>query len=266
MIRGFLTVVASIALFLSLLVVGISWDLSSSLSYSHIQDNAVNIAFEFLNLQPDMPQINSSIGYLKELCKVNSDIPLNFQGYAFNVSCSGIENKSSAEILNDTLKNFIGSVYSSKYDCSYWNCFSQSPMFLVSQKSYDYWNNIFRSFAGISILLSAALFFLVRKKQNLPLVIGPTVVISALPLLAIRKIPSLLPKAFSEISNIFLSQSGIIFIRMAAIGGAIIFIGLVLKLYEAESWLYKFFSELSEKIKNLKKPATSEKTGKKSRK
>ncbi len=266
MIRGFLTVLASVALFLSMLVVGISWDISSSLNYSHVQDNAVNIAFEFLNLQPDMPQINSSIIYLKDLCRVNSYIPLNFQGYSFNVSCSGIENKSSSEILNDTLKSFVGSVYSSKYDCNYWDCFSQSPLFLVSQKSYDYWNNIFRSSIGASILLSVALFFLVRKKQNLPFVIGPTAIISALPLLAVRKIISLLPQAFSEISNIFFSQSEIIFIRMVVIGGIIIFIGLVLKLYEAESWLYKFFSKLSEKIKNIKKARDVRKNGKKAKK
>jgi len=264
MIRGFFTVVASVALFLSLLVVGISWDLTSSLSYSNVENNAAGVALNLIGTQVNLSsEVDTFLPLLKTYCQTNSQLVAPFDGYNITISCSNIANKSASEIINDTVKNFIGNLYHQEYSCNYWNCFSQSPTptFLISQKSYNYWKKILELSILVSALLSAGLFFLVRKKQNFPFVIGATAAVSSLPLLGIQKLISTLPGTLSMVVKVFLSQSNVTFWRMIAISGAILFIGLVLKIFEAESKIYNFFSKFS-KNKSEKENPASEKNAK----
>jgi len=268
MIRGFLTVLASVALFLSLFLLGMSWDLSSSLNYQNVQENSVALASNLFGPQINLTsEIEQYRPILKQYCNFNSAVTVPVQGYNLSISCNGINSKSASEILNETMAAFADKVYHADYNCSYWHCFSQSaiPMFLVSQKSRDYWRGILRWSLLASLVVIGALFILLKKKQNLPFTVGITMALSAIPLLGMQKLLQILPSNAASVAGIFLSKSGWIFWVMIAISATLIFAGLIIKLFEAESWLYDFLSRFKEKFKKEKttKEEPKEKTSQK---
>lgn len=244
MIRGILTILSSTILLISLIVMGVSWDLSSSLNYNQVQNQAVNL-FPLIDQKLNISQaLNNKLPIIKEYCISNPDFIFSYQGYVFDISCANV-NKEESAIINNTIKSFVGSLYYKQYNCNYWDCFYNlsSPFFLISEKSENYWTHLFYTSVTVSILLAGILFLFVKKKRNFPLLIGSTVIISSLPLLGIKTIISKISNTnVSKISSLFFSQSNTIFIIMVIIGILFLFGGLVIELFEAESKIYKFFS------------------------
>lgn len=262
MIRGFFVALLDIFLFLALFTMAISWDLSSSLKYENIQNQIVNIS-PVINQQFNISQeLNDKLPTIKNYCINNPDYVFSYQNYALHFSCQDI-NKTEIIIVEDTIKNFVSDLYYKTYNCSYWNCLNQySAPFLVSEKSDIYWQNILYISLIISVLITTLLFFLFKKKQDLPFIVGSLVIITSLPLLGISQILSHFPDAtIASVTSLFFSQSSYVFIRMVIIGIFILLIGLVIELFRAGFKIYDMFSRPEEanttikdsNIKNKKK-------------
>lgn len=249
MIRGFLEAAVGVLLFFSLFAFGISWDLSSSLSYQNVENNAVNAALSLMGSQAGLTQqVDNSMPLIKQYCQQSQkDISLNYKGYNITISCSD-ENATASKLINDTMKNVIKSVYYAKYNCGYWDCFSSAsastngiPLFLVSEKSYEYWKRIFDYSIASSILLIGLFVLLSKKRESSSLPVGILLALSALPLLAIQKVISGLPNMVSGITSLFFSQTNYVFVRMIIAGGILTAAGIAVRIAVGGSRLYDHF-------------------------
>ncbi|MCL5730416.1 MAG: hypothetical protein M1165_02515 [Candidatus Pacearchaeota archaeon] len=226
MIRGLLIVLSSVLLFVSLLIAGISWDLSSSLQYKSIEGNAVSFIGQISGQQINITQqIESGMNMLKFYCATNQEYRATLQNYTFRLSCQSVNSgESASQLASEVITNFVSDAYNASYSCTYWDCFGKypAPTFLISRQAEFYWRSIFY-YSLIAVLgLSAALFFLVEKKRNFPFVIGWNVVLASLPILGISKLlPILNNKLISDAASLFFSQSTATFIRMILVSAAL---------------------------------------------
>ncbi len=197
MIRKLFLSLFTILLLLSLISLGISWDLSSSLKYSNIQNQIPSLS-QVIIQQFDLPK------------QVTNDSAL--------------------------ISSFVKNWYYTNYNCSYWKCFSNySATFLVSEKSDNYWSNLTYIFLAISALIVAIVLLLVEKKYNLFFIVGSLIIIASLPLLLINQILSKFSNSLvSSVGSLFFSQSHYEFTRMIIIGAVIFMIGLAIKLFKKD--------------------------------
>jgi hypothetical protein len=260
-IRGLLLVFVSIILLLSVLCSGIFYTISSSLEYNTVQNHAISV------VQPLVEQLNltqiidTNRDIITNYCKNNPDYVFNYQGYTFQFSCQDVNSTSS--IISDAIKNFVSSLYYQQYNCNYWDCFGKysPPLFLISEKSQEYWLNLFYMALAASILSIVLLFFLFRRKYDLLFFSGGILVASALAILGLGKLLATLSnQIISNIALVFFSQTNFVFLRLIIAGGALIFAGLIVELFRAGFKLYDMFSrfrgvgeEEPEKIKQPQK-------------
>ena len=247
MIRGLFAAFAGFLLFSSLLAFGISWDLSSSLKYENVEANAVEAMLNVLNSQMNITQqIDQNLPMIQQYCRTNPQgLVLNYQGYNITISCQDA-NGNSTELVKNTLKNFVNEIYYTNYDCNYWGCFkkySGSPLFLLSEKSYSYWKNIFYYSAAATIALFIAFSLLYKKKENLMITSGIIIMLSSLPLLVMQKILSTFPKIVSDVGSVFFSQSGIVFLTMVISGAVITGVGIILRVFGIGVKIYEIFEK-----------------------
>ena len=110
--------------------------------------------------------------------------------------------KHTSAIINDAIKNFVSNVYYQQYNCGYWDCFSKysPPLFLISEKSQQYWSNLLYIALAVSVLSIVLLFFLFRRKYDLLFFSGGILVVFCLAILGIGKLLATLSN--QVISNI----------------------------------------------------------------
>lgn len=166
-----------------------------------------------------------------------------------------IEDYDIHEILNIeeeiSEQQIIEEIYYADYDCDYWDCIGKTeiPLFLISEKSKNYWNNLFIYISLISIALAAILFFLISRKQNFPTLIGILFIFSSFPLWGLQKMISFFPQnIFSNFAFIFFNQSGFVIILLILIGVLFLAIGAILKLFGTGFKIYEFFSRFNVKL------------------
>lgn len=260
-IRGLLLVFVSIILLLSVLCSGLFYTISSSLEYNTVQSHAIGVVQPLVE-QLNLTQIlNANKGIITTYCQNNPDYVFSYQGYTFQFSCQYVNDTSA--IINDAIKNFVSNVYYQQYNCGYWDCFSKysPPLFLISEKSQQYWLNLFYIALAVSILSIVLLFFLFRKKYDLLFFSGGILVVSALAILGIEKLLATFSNQIvSNIALTFFSQANFVFLRLIIAGSALIFAGLIVELFRAGFKIYNMFSrfrrvdeEDSDKIKPQKK-------------
>lgn len=246
-VRGMLLVFFSMIFFFSILIGGLLYTMSSSLSYSSVEVNAFNV------VQPIVEQLNLSqmiqIGMpvIKAYCQTNSDYVAYYQGFTFQIPCADINNTEL--MVNDTIKNLVSDLYYKTYDCGYWDCFSKytPPLFLISEKSDNYWTNLFYYDIAAAIASAVGLFFLFKRKYDLLFLAGGIFIFSSLLLLGISKLVAVLPNQIVQgILMIFFSQSKSIFFKMLLPGIGLIFAGLIVEMFRAGFKIYNMFSRVGE--------------------
>jgi len=256
MIRGFFTAFVGFLLFLSLLSFGISGDLSSSLKYENVQANAANTALNILNSQMNITQqVDQSLPMIQQYCRLNpGNINLNYQGYNITVSCADA-NSNATELIRSTMNNFIKNIYYTNYNCNYWDCLKQysgSPLFLISEKSHNYWKNIFYYLAAISSALFVAFGLLYKKKENLMITTGIIVMLSSLPLLLLQKILSTFPAIVANVGSVFFSQSRTMFLIMMISGVVITGAGILIRIFGIGTKIYEIFARRKKAAPQIK--------------
>ncbi len=270
-IRGGLLVIVITFLFLSIFVGNFSFILTSSLKYENVQPQILSIIDQISlgegreNLRQELEE---QIDVIESDCKTNSEYIFNYGSQTFQISCESINEEiekisnlsqelsqdEKVEILiNETLKGFVKEIYYQEYDCNYWDCFekTENPLFLVSEKSRDYWKNIFYISLGASLVLIALSFFLMEKKTNLPILVGSLLIISSLPLMKLNTIMSSLTGPLTQmftfdITSLFFSKSYSASIKFLIMGIIILAIGILLK-------VFKIGFKISEIISKIKK-------------
>jgi hypothetical protein len=231
-IRGFLLVIVSVILFLSLFAFIFLWILSSSLSYGNFEKEAANSIREFL---PDAEAIVSESVYLdmQAYCQNNSDYVFNSQDYTLSISCS-IAMQGREAVAEEALKGVVKDIYYAEYDCNFWDCFEKSdlPIFLVSQKAHTYWKQKLFIILSAFFFLAALAFLLIEKKTSLPVLLGSFWIIVGLIFVKIDAVFSFFPETLSRLLGIFFSQSGQIAVKVFLIGGVLIAAGIILKIFK----------------------------------
>jgi hypothetical protein len=261
-IRGLLVVFVSIALLLSVLCSSVFFTIYSSLDYGTVQTHAISVVQPLIEQMNLTQLINANMATINKSCTTNSDYVFSYQGYTFQFSCQYAN--SAQAIINDAIKNFVSNLYYQQYNCNYWDCFSKytPPLFLISEKSQQYWYNLFYVSSIISILSAISLFFLFKRKYDLLFLSGGILVISGLLILGIEKLVAMLSNQFiSNIAMVFLSQTNFVFLRLIIAGGILIFAGLIVELFRAGFKIYDMFSRFREpeqepepeKVKSQKK-------------
>lgn len=263
-IRGILLVLVSVTLFLSLFATALFWTLSSSLVYENVQRESVVVLKDLLESAGMTGSISTIIPIMQSYCGNNtdSDYVFNEAGYTMSVPCSSVSLGEEA-IMNEMIESLVQIIYYTRYDnCNFWDCGGESgaPLFLVSEKAYNYWNNKFYLLAGVSLILSILVFLLVKKKTNAPILAGGLLIVSSIPFLKLDSLLGLfLDKTLFKLLNIFLSQSFYVSLRMLIAGIILILLGVVFKIFKIGFSISGFLSKFQKKEKIKQETAVSKK-------
>ncbi len=258
MIRGILAVFASILLFLSVIALILCWTLSLSLTYDNVQKESSIIIKDFLNSNLNVSSIvNKNYPFISLYCQNHSDFSyvFNTAGYTFDIPCS-IALQGTNAIINEGIKDIINSVYYAKYNCNFIDCIknTEAPLFLISEKAHNFWNDKFYLSLAISVILLAIIFLLIEKKTNLPILAGIILVISAILFIKIDAIFSLSTQIIFKFLRIFFSQAFFVSIRMLILGILFIVAGIIFKIFKIGFHISNLISKLRGKETKAVKP------------
>lgn len=226
LIRGILLVLVCILLFFFVFFTGVFATLNSSLSFNVVKSQANPFMQDFVESHVDKEIINNQNLILNNQClnEIEYIFKDDFTNYTFAVPCEVILNGTEA-IINYEANSLIEKYYYEEYNCDFWKCFKEveTPLFLVSQYSADYWKSRYYNFLFISILFMGLLFLLIRNKINFPIVLGFLVSLSFVPIsfldsigkFFLRIIFSLMKGAFNSAGSIDISSFVLIFFSKA---------------------------------------------------
>src|SRR3989344_9484351 len=145
LIRGGLFVIASVLLFIALLVGNLFLTLNKSLEYENIQEKLPSLIRSYAEEQFRLTAtINREFPTINAYCQNNSEYVFNEYGRTFIVPC-GIVSQGPELIVENEINRFVEETYYKDYNCNFWNCFKETeiPFFLVSEKAKNYWNEKF---------------------------------------------------------------------------------------------------------------------------
>jgi len=192
-IRGSLLVLVCILLFISLLLSGIFLTLSLSLRYENVQKELVSVVKELtddnfglieeeFNLTERMDEAQK---FMEKHCQNESSYVFSEGGYTFVLPCDILEEipETPGTLVEKGIETIVEEIYYKEYDCGFWDCFDESelPLFLVSEKAKNYWEEKFYFTVIAFAVLVVLIFFLVERKQNTLIVVGPVMVLSSIP-------------------------------------------------------------------------------------
>ena len=260
-IRRILLVLVAVLLFLSLLSLTLLWTLSLSLNYENVQRQSTLVAKDFLKEVDITGVITQSYPLIQIYCKNNTDYVFNYQGYIFDIPCS-VALQGEDAIIEEMVKDAIHSIYYTEYDCNFVDCFRKYPvpLFLISEKTYNFWTDKMYLFLIASIALFVLMFLLVEKKINTFILSGILLIVSALPFIKLDSILSLLSdKLIFNLLWVFFSQSFYVSIRMIIFGAGFLALGILLDIFKIGFSI----SNLISKIKGEKKEKASKNSAKK---
>lgn len=255
-IRGFFVVIISVLLFLSLLSVTLLGIVSSSLNYETLQRNSAGIIKDSLengfNLENEISKITPTI---QLYCTTNnvSDYVFFASGYTFDIPCDAAM-QGEDEITEEAIKDLVHNVYYTKYECTFFECIKESPFFLVSEKSYEYFNNKFFLLLSASLILAIGLFFLVERKTNTFIIAGSSMIISAVLFFKMDYFLSLFPnQIILQLLRIFFSESFSVSVNVLIVGIILLVIGLIFKIFKIGFKIQELISKLKEQQSIQKK-------------
>ena len=262
-IRSILLVGVCILLFFSVLAGGLLWTVSSSLQYENVQSGLSSLVDKFideqlgsvgdeLNIEDEISELMPEI---EAYCQDNSEYTFDYEGETIVIPCNVLAEGPEA-VINEGVDSLIEQYYYQEYNCDFWNCFSEGeiPLFLISQKSQEYWQGKLRLAFLASIALAVLVFLLAEKKTNFFILVGGLSIVAALPLIRIERLTSRLSGLMgdlgdyaSEIILVFFNQADKVFIRIIIFGATLIAIGIVLKVFHLGVGIAKFMSKFGGK-------------------
>jgi hypothetical protein len=247
-IKGIFLVLFSIVLFVSLFSLIFFGILSSSLTYSNVETQAISIIHNFIDEGMNVTSlVTQNYPFIQEYCKNYSNYVFNAQGYTFDIPCS-ISLQGQEAIIEEGIRDLIHQVYYKDYGCQFLDCFNKSeiPVFLISEQSANFFSTLFYCSIGISFILILLCFFLIKKKSNFFILLGIFLIILSLPFIKIASLINLLStKITIQFLTIFFSESSYISILSLLIGIISLVFGLVFGIgFSVFGWFSKFKKEI----------------------
>jgi hypothetical protein len=233
-IRSSLLVIASVLLFIALLVGNIFLTLSLSLKYETIEPEIVGVVNDtvndfdmngfFQNLQPLMKiyaMINPEMAkemdqdsgekdtretfetfkpLMKEYCSISGGIEFDMPiiEEKLKIPCDKIDLGYDA-IIEYIVKDITQKLYYKKYNCKFIDCVASNPLVFLSEHAKNYWTSNFQLSLITIIILLILMFILSQNKSNFFILAGFIVIISGLPFM---KLNSFIELIFSKINGI----------------------------------------------------------------
>jgi len=259
-IRGFLLVIVAVLLFLSIITAGLFWTLSLSLNYENVQKQSTMIIRDLLgdtiNVSSVIPQYYPLI---QTYCKNHSNMSYVFStaGYTFDIPCNTTL-LSPDRLVEEGIKSVVHKFYYKEYDCKFFDCFvpTEPPLFLVSKKTHDFLYSKFYFFLTISVILSVAVFLLIKKKSNWPIVVGTFFLATFLLFVKLDYWLSLFSdKMISKFLTIFFAESYTISVYALSVAVVLLLFGIILKIFKIGFFIEKKilkFGKLKEEKKEKK--------------
>ena len=249
-VRGILLVIVTVLLFLSFVAGILFLTLSLSINYDNLQKEATSTIKSAIQEQYNLAQeIENQYPLIDLYCKENADYVFSYEEFTIDVPCS-VALQGTDAILDEGIRDVVHSIYYKEYDCSFLDCFKNSeiPLFLVSQKSYNFITSELYLLLAISLILLVAMFFLYEKKTNMLIVTGILLMISSLLFIKLDALLLVISnKTISKILGIFFSKAYFLALRVLIAGIIVIIIGMILKIFKAGFFIHNTISKLKKK-------------------
>lgn len=230
-------VLICIILLLSFIIGNALFTVSSSLKYDNVQKNFNPILKEIVYDDFNGSEIEDNFGFLHDFCEKNPNQNYLIEHEIYNVSipCSDVLEGNQQTFIDKQINDFIEEIYYAEYNCGFFDCFKGNsvPFFLLSEKSKDYLSGKFYWSIFISIILAVLIFFLLENKDNLWILLGSLLIISAIPFFKISSF-TFGNSTFAKIYSVFLGSSHKIFIICLVLGVLLLAIGVLLKFWSFE--------------------------------
>ena len=252
-IRGSLFVVVCVLLFLSLLVLGTLLTLSLSLNYDNVQEEINPLIQSVASNLDDVA--NDTLVMMQFHCQnsTDTDYVFSYQDTVISVPCS-VSQEGAEAVADEIVNDFIYDFYYKEYDCVFWSCFSEeeAPLFLISEKANDYWQEKVYFALFFSLLFVVLLYLLVEQKLNWLIFVGSILILSAFVLLKIPDFISfLIPDVLGLVSvliDIFFGKINTVFSIILIFGIITLAGGITLRIFGYDSIKKKFSKEDVRKI------------------
>lgn len=280
-LRGGLVTIVTILLFGSLVFTGVSLTIYFSLDYGALKPEMRNVVHDILIKEANLNgTIDNNLRYMKIFCDNHDVYTQEMENYSLEIPCD-VVNQGSDAIINYTIDDLIEKNYYKEYNCSFIDCFSheETPFFVFSKQSHDYWNSKFYLGLIISIILGALLFFFMDGRNNYPFFLGTLLVVLSFLFLGAGKIVSMIAGGklggYADAFALFFTQAYLVFLIFIILGVILIFLGIVLKFISFGRFIAKLFKregkvnkeqikkEVKEAVIEEKKPKKSKKPRKK---
>jgi hypothetical protein len=246
-IRGALVAIISILLFLSLFGMSTFLTMSLSLEYDILEPELTSSIMGVVSSQINTSDIDEQLLPMALYCENYSEYTFMQEVYNYTVPCE-LALQGSDAILEYIIQSSIEEAYYREYDCEFWECDSDDPLFLFSQHSKNYWQGLFYKCLIISVILAAALLLVMEKRINWPFLVGIILIVSGLLFLGIGWIFSLVSEwKYVQMVTLFFTKINVAFLYCLVIGVVLIGIGLVLKFLDFGNKITKIFG--GEKVK-----------------
>jgi hypothetical protein len=256
-IRGALAILIGVLLFVSILSGAFLLTLSSSLKYENVQEKFGPVLKGLIQQGGLVQAFESKFSLMKTYCNQSLEYVFQYNGYNLVIPCDVIKQGTNA-IVDYGIEKAVEQTYYKEYDCEFTNCFKQGelPIFLISEKSRDYFLNKFYFVLLFFIVLSVLMFLVIQKKSGLLTIVGSFFIVASL---AVWKIGELITRLTSaqikNIIGIFSSSSYSVFIKMLVIGIILVVLGISFRIAGIGMRISDFFSRMKkEEVKKKKKP------------
>jgi hypothetical protein len=225
------------------------------LKYENVEKESVIIAKDFLKGVDVTNAVKQMYPLILSYCKNNSEYVFNYQGYTFDVPCS-VASQGQDAIIEEGVKDLVKNVYYTEYECNFLDCASkpQLPLFLVSEKAYNFFTNKLYLFLIAFFILLALTFLLVEKKTNVPILAGSLLIISSLIFIKSDFLFALFSNnIIFKFLGIFFSQAYFVSLRILITGIVLLVMGIVFKIFKIGFFVSNLFKPKEQKKGRKKK-------------
>lgn len=250
-VRGGLVFIVTSILLTSLLLGSVFLTLSLSLKYNNFQDEIVSSLTETSSFNINITEeVEADFEEFEDRCQNDTEIDLSQEGYEIKIPCEVVDQGPEAVIeegISDIVENSINEAYPENSGIGEF-----VKDFLFSDDASNSWKKFYYISLLISIILIVLMFFLIENKFNLPLSIGPLLIVSALPLIILNfSLPYLENSLLSPITVLF-SEAYTVFLIYIIAGVILVVLGIGFKVLKLGYNVSKKLSKKPETIKTGK--------------
>jgi len=262
LIRSSLVITVSTILFLSLFLGNAFLTLSWSLEYDNVEPQITNFASEMISDLGFKETISENKEYMKTYCIEYDSFIYSQDGITLEIPCEIIAQGTNS-IIDYGIKTMIEDLYYKTYNCSFWECLKQDsePFVLVSEKSKDYWGDMYFYSIFATIVMFLLLLLVIESKHSTLTITGVLMIVASYPFRKLNWVLGFLPDG--RLTDLFLAlfaKSYNVFLITMIIGFALFAIGIGFEFLGFGLWFTKLIGAFKkDKKKEEKIKSTSNK-------